>query len=54
MLSLRVSGDGVPPFEARYRCELEPGNVVGARLPATVDPAGNLFTLEYLPHGARA
>ena len=48
VLSLRISGDGVPPFEARYRCDLEPGNVVGARLYATVDPADNLFTLRRL------
>lgn len=53
VLTLRISGDDVPPFEARYRCPLEKRNVVGVRLHATVDPADNLFTLQPL-RGARA
>lgn len=50
VLTLRISGDGVPPFEARYRCPLEERNVVGVRLHATADPADNLFTLQPLRH----
>jgi hypothetical protein len=53
VLTVRISGDGVPPFEARYRCPMEPRNVVGVRLHATVDPADNLFTLRPLRPRAR-
>ncbi|GAB1514999.1 hypothetical protein [Actinophytocola sp. KF-1] len=48
VLTLRISGEGVPEFEARYRCDADKVNVVGARLRATVDPADNLFTLQRL------
>ncbi|MFE9657297.1 hypothetical protein [Micromonospora sp. NPDC006431] len=49
VLTLRISGEGVPPFEAVYRCDDEPVLQVGARLKAIVDPADNLFTLRALP-----
>ena len=48
VLTLRVTGDGVPEFEAKYRCDADKVNVVGTRLWATVDPADNLFTLRRL------
>jgi hypothetical protein len=44
-LRLRVSGPGVPPFEAAYRCLDRPSLLVGAQLDAVVDPSDNLFTL---------
>lgn len=44
-LDLRVSGPGVPPFDAAYRCLDRPSLRVGARLDAVVDPSDNLFTL---------
>ncbi|WP_433263580.1 hypothetical protein ACQPZF_32610 [Actinosynnema sp. CS-041913] len=46
VLSLRISGDDVPPFSATYRCRPEPGFKVGARIKAVVDPFDNLFTLK--------
>lgn len=49
VLTLRISGDGVPEFEADYRCDIQPEMQVGARLKAVVDPADNLFTLRTLP-----
>lgn len=49
VVSLRVSGDGVPPFEATYRGAKDPEFRPGALLHATVDPADNLFTLGHLP-----
>ncbi|WP_447008710.1 hypothetical protein ACRAKJ_27135 [Saccharothrix sp. DSM 118769] len=48
VLRLRVSGDGVPPFEATHRGRPDPEFRPGALLYATVDPTDNLFTLERL------
>lgn len=48
VLSLRISGDGVPLFEATYRCPKERRFQVGARFIAIVDPSDNLFTLKQL------
>lgn len=48
VLSLRISGDEVPSFEATYRGDADPDFRPGARLYATVDPADNLFTLRPL------
>jgi hypothetical protein len=48
LLTLRISGEGVPAFEATYRCTNEPALRVGAQLDATVDPTDNLFTLRQL------
>jgi hypothetical protein len=48
VLSLRISGDEVPPFETTYRGDADPDFRPGARLHATVDPADNLFTLRPL------
>jgi hypothetical protein len=48
VLRLRISGDGVPPFETTYRGDHDPEFRPGARLYATVDPADNLFTLRRL------
>jgi len=48
LLRLRISGEGVPPFEATYRGDPDPEHRLGALLYATVDPADNLFTLRRL------
>jgi hypothetical protein len=48
VLRLRISGAGVPPFEATYRGGDQEFRL-GARLYATVDPADNLFALGHLP-----
>jgi hypothetical protein len=45
VLTLRITGPDVPPFEGRFRCEPEPVMRVGARLKAVVDTSDNLFTL---------
>lgn len=45
VLTLRISGVDVPSFDATYRCNYEERFQVGARVPAVVDPADNLFTL---------
>lgn len=47
-LSLRISGESVPPFETTYRLTNEPHLKVGARLQVVVDPPDNLFTLRPL------
>lgn len=46
VLSLRVSGVDVPPFEATYRSRHRPDHRVGARFEAVVDPTDNLFALD--------
>ena len=46
MLDLRIVGDGVPPFEVRYRTDKDSAFRVGAQFHAVVDPADNLFTLQ--------
>ncbi len=48
VLSLRISGDDVPPFEATYRGRPDRAFRVGARLYATVVPADYLFSLGHL------
>ena len=48
VLRLRISGAGVPPFAATYRGRPDEEYRVGGLLYATVDPAGNLFTLQRL------
>ncbi|MEV8438418.1 hypothetical protein AB0425_13660 [Actinosynnema sp. NPDC051121] len=45
VLRLRISGAGVPPFEATYRGRGDDEFRPGALLHATVDPADNLFAL---------
>ena len=37
-LTLRITGPGFEPFQTVHRTELKPGQEVGARLPALVDP----------------
>ncbi|MCC8244677.1 hypothetical protein [Saccharothrix luteola] len=46
VLSLRIGGDDVPPFDATYRGRHRPDHRVGARFDAVVDPTDNLFALE--------
>jgi hypothetical protein len=46
VLSLRISGDAVPPFDATYRGRHRPDHRVGARFDAVVDPTDNLFALD--------
>ena len=46
VLSLRISGDDVPPFDATYRGRRRPDHRVGARFDAVVDPTDNLFALK--------
>ncbi|XVS66148.1 hypothetical protein ACQPYE_08855 [Actinosynnema sp. CA-299493] len=46
VLSLRVGGDDVPPFDATYRVRHRPDHRVGARFEAVVDPTDNLFALK--------
>lgn len=45
-LTLRVSGNGFEPFEAEVECRDDDGYVVGARLPAVVDPVERHFTIK--------
>ncbi|WUH92123.1 hypothetical protein OG900_19755 [Streptomyces sp. NBC_00433] len=49
VMRLRISGEGVPDFEATYRCDHEDRFTVGTRFVAVVDPSDNLFTLKPLP-----
>ncbi|MEU4448667.1 hypothetical protein AB0K14_39865 [Actinosynnema sp. NPDC050801] len=46
VLSLRISGDDVRPFDATYRGRHRPEHRVGARFDAVVDPTDNLFSLK--------
>jgi hypothetical protein len=46
VLSLRISGHAVPPFDATYRGRHRPEDRVGARFEAVVDPTDNLFALD--------
>ncbi|GAB1515000.1 hypothetical protein [Actinophytocola sp. KF-1] len=46
--TVRLRRSGVPPFAATYRGRPDEEYRVGGLLYATVDPAGNLFTLQRL------
>ena len=46
-VTLQIAGSGVAPFQAVYRTDQDKSVfVVGAQLPAVVDPSDNLFTLK--------
>ena len=47
-MQLRISGDDVPEFRARYKETHDKAHLVGARFNAVVDPSDNLFTLRPL------
>ncbi|MEO3974105.1 hypothetical protein [Streptomyces sp. CAU 1734] len=46
-LTLRISGPGLPSFDAVHECGKSPSPQVGEVLFALVDPAGRLFTIDH-------
>lgn len=48
ILTVRISGTDVPPFEATYHCDHDERFRAGASFKAVVDPSDNLFTLRPL------
>ncbi|MEV8408950.1 hypothetical protein AB0R12_25115 [Streptomyces niveus] len=48
VLTLRISGTGVPPFDATYSCDHDERFRAGTSFKAVVDPSDNLFTLRPL------
>lgn len=48
VLTLRIGGADVPPFEAAYNCDHDERFRAGASFKAVVDPSDNLFTLRPL------
>lgn len=48
VLTVRITGPDVPPFEAPYSCDYDERFRAGAHFKAVVDPSDNLFTLRPL------